>query len=215
MSWRYRMFRRLLTPVSEHFRASRMKLFVETFRPLSHQRVLDVGGQPGIWRHVPVPLHVTLLNLPGVADAIPASHHTFRQVTGDACECLPFQEDEFDFIYSNSVLEHVGEHQRQQMFAAQIRRFQANYWVQTPAKWFPFEAHTGMPFWWFYPGGIRRWFINRWQERLPAWSSMIAHTTVISLDQIKRLFPDARYYVERFAGFPKSYIAFRVANNTF
>jgi hypothetical protein len=68
MSFRYirfDLFQSLLGPYSQRTRRSRMALFARLMRLTSGQRVLDLGGQPGIWHYVSQPLDITILNLPG------------------------------------------------------------------------------------------------------------------------------------------------------
>jgi hypothetical protein len=114
-----------------------------------------------------------------------------------------------DFVFSNSVIEHVGGAERRAQFAREVRRIGRSYWVQTPSIWFPIEAHSGMPLWWCYPKGMRNWILRRWREKLPAWTDMIEGTTVVKRAELQRLFPDAKIKVERVLGVPKSYIAFK------
>ena len=114
-----------------------------------------------------------------------------------------------DFVFSNSVIEHVGGAARRAQFAREVRRIGRSYWVQTPSIWFPIEAHSGMPLWWCYPQGMRNWILRRWREKLPAWTEMIEGTTVVKRAELQKLFPDAEIKVERVFGIPKSYIAFK------
>ena len=80
--------------------------------------------------------------------------------------------------------------------------------VQTPSKWFPVEAHTAMPFWWFYPAAMRRMFLRQWRKKLPLWSDAMAATRVLTRERLLALFPEARMYVEWVGGIPKSYAAY-------
>ena len=121
-----------------------------------------------------------------------------------------FSRGEFDLVYSNSVIEHVGPEHRQDSFAAEVKRLSARYWVQTPSKWFPFEAHCGMPLWWFYPEPVRRGMIERWRAKLPEWTEMVDGTRVLTLDRLKGLFPGASVYTEWMLGFPKSHTMYSV-----
>lgn len=184
-----------------------MRRFESMIRLRPMDRVLDLGGHPDIWRFVDIPLNITILNLPGsLVDRQVGPHH-FTFVEGDACNVLGFDQMDFDVIYSNSVIEHVGPIERQLVFAKQVKKFKAKYWVQTPSKWFPIEAHCGMPFWWWYPESLRNWFISRWREKLPAWTQMVEDTRVLEKRDIQRMFPNAKIYTERLLGMPKSYTA--------
>ena len=119
-----------------------------------------------------------------------------------------YHDGEFEIVFSNSVIEHVGSDDRQRAFASEVRRVGRKFWVQTPSKWFPIEAHCGMPFWWFYPEYLRRAFLRRWRKKLPAWTEMIENTRVLTRRQLIDLFPEAKIKVERFAGLSKSYVVY-------
>jgi hypothetical protein len=174
--------------------------------------ILDLGGQPMIWDSVPHLLHLTILNLPGIAMRQKKSHHQIEYVEGDACEVVQFKGRSFDLIFSNSVIEHVGPAEKQAAFAREVRRLGRSYWVQTPSKWFPIEAHCGMPFWWFYPPSLRSYFIRRWRIKLPDWTEMVEGARVLTKSELRTLFPEATIVVETMLGFPKSYIAYFLGN---
>lgn len=172
--------------------------------------VLDLGGQPMIWDDVSVRLDITILNLPGIAQSHYVSKHTIRYVEGDACSVTGFPDRKFDLVFSNSVIEHVGDKRKQLAFSKEVRRLGRSFWVQTPSRWFPVEAHCGMPFWWFYPDRLRRYLIDRWRAKVPAWTEMVAETTVIDRRDLENFFPEATIWTEQAFGLPKSYAAYHV-----
>jgi len=200
-------FQWLLAPVSRRSRRKRMKRFVEIMGVKAHDRILDLGGHPEIWSFVDIPLDITILNLPGAILARGSALHRIAYVEGDACDVKGYARGDFDIVYSNSVIEHVGARTKQVDFATVVRRLSSRFWVQTPAKWFPIEAHCGMPFWWFYPAAVRKWMLRRWRQKLPAWTDMVEGTTVIEKTFLKQLFGNAHIYTERLIGIPKSYTA--------
>ncbi|MEM2045934.1 MAG: class I SAM-dependent methyltransferase, partial [Candidatus Bathyarchaeia archaeon] len=57
-------------------------------------------------------------------------------IIGDA-RCMPFKDKSFDVVFSNSVIEHVGNYDDQKMCAEEIRRVGKCYFVQTPNFYFP------------------------------------------------------------------------------
>jgi SAM-dependent methyltransferase len=187
-----------------------MRSFVVLMNPKAETSVLDLGGQPMIWDSVPMRLDLVILNKPGVAASNHPSHHRIRYEDGDACAVKGFDQRSFDCVFSNSVIEHVGPVNKQVEFAGEVRRFGKSYWVQTPSRWFPIEAHCGMPFWWFYPRWLRQYFIERWRIKLPAWTQMVEETTVLAKSDLRRLFPEATILIETSFGLPKSYIAYFV-----
>lgn len=185
-----------------------MREFRNRMRLNSRLRVLDLGGTPPVWRFVREPLNITIVNLPGETGAEMPSHHELRFVEGDACELSEFDDQSFDLVFSNSVIEHVGDEERQAAFAREVQRLGTTYWVQTPSMWFPIEAHTGMPLWWFYPEQARRYFITRWRRKLPEWADAMAATRVLTRERMLELFPHCTLYVESIGGIPKSYTAY-------
>ncbi len=59
---------------------------------------------------------------------------------------FPFDDDEFDWIFSNAVIEHVGNDEAQLMFINEMLRVAKNVFFTTPNKYFPIEAHTNILF---------------------------------------------------------------------
>lgn len=208
---RFRLFRSLMAPFQRWTRARRMRLFLQLVRPESGASVLDLGGQPETWGHEALPaLDITVLNLPGVVEQPPTTRQRLRLIEGDGCR-VEMRDRSFAVVYSNSVIEHVGDAVKRAEFAREVSRLGGAYWVQTPSIWFPIEPHCGMPFWWFYPPSLRRAILTRWRRKLPAWTDMVEGATVVSKAELRRLFPDAQILTERVLGIPKSYIAVRAA----
>lgn len=217
---RIKIFYRLLPSISAYFRRRRMAHFLRIMKPKPGTRVLDLGGAPPIWEHIDVPLQITLLNLGGIVEnsefkslAGPRlKHHSFEILEGDACNVKQFGDHSFDLVFSNSVIEHVGPPDRQADFAREVRRLGKAYWVQTPSKWFPIEAHSGLLFYWFYPKWLHGAIFESWRRRLPSWwIDYIGSTRVLSRRRLAELFPGATTHVEFFLGFPKSYVRYRIA----
>lgn len=204
---RVRIFSACLRPFSKRTRQNRMALFVKVMKPDSDMKILDLGGQPEIWDFVDTPLDITCLNLPGISTKEHRSHHRITYVEGDACNMPYFEPGDFDLIFSNSVIEHVGDHERRQQFCREILRLSKTYWIQTPSKWFPIEAHCGMPFWWFYPQVLRAYFLRRWEKKLPDWTEMVAGTSIISASELRNSLPGCTIHHEWF-WVPKSLVAY-------
>ncbi len=208
------IFYRFLRPFSAMTRSRRMQTYVERMGIREGMSILDLGGQPMIWSTVSPTLNLTILNLPGIAERGEYSHHNIGYVTGDACAMPQYAAGSFDSVFSNSVIEHVGDLGKQAAFASEVRRLGNSYWVQTPSKWFPVEAHNGMPFWWFYPESMRTYLIAKWREKLPEWTEMVEGTRVLTKAQMQSYFPEATILVEKRFGIPKSYIAYYTGPST-
>jgi ubiquinone/menaquinone biosynthesis C-methylase UbiE len=205
----------LLSPISRHFRARRMATFLREINPAAETRILDVGGTPATWSDLPVRLRVVILNMPRESDAFDG----MLCVGGDGC-ALPFRDQSFDIVFSNSVIEHVGSWEKQQRFAAEVARVGRRYWVQTPNRYFPVETHLLTPF--------LHWLPRSWQAkiapRFTVWSMLtsvdreqrdwyVRHflhdIRLLDARQMAQLFPGARMIRERACGLVKSLIAVR------
>jgi Methyltransferase domain len=203
---RLRMFFRYKQPFSDWSRARRMRMFSDLMELKEYCSIIDLGGSPATWSSVQTPLEITILNLPGRTAKLPVSRQITKYIEGDACN-VHLPDRSFDLVFSNSVIEHVGDKSKQVQFASEARRLGRSYWIQTPSKWFPIEAHCGMLFWWFYPAVLRRFFIHRWRKILPDWTEMVEGSAVLSKRDMRRLFPEAAILTERVLGISKSYIA--------
>lgn len=202
--------RRLRQPFAQRARRKRMQQFLTRMDIRGGERVIDLGGVPEFWDDCPLPLDITIVNIPGFnPPEPPPSHHTITLLIGDATDMAEMADQSFDLAFSNSVIEHVGDPSKQQAMAQEVQRLAPAYWVQTPSIWFPIEAHTMMPFWWFYPPVLKAWLMRRWRKKLPNWSVMIETTTVLLRSTMCRFFPDGTVWTERVAGIPKSYILYK------
>ena len=66
-------------------------------------------------------------------------------VQGDRSGRLPFSDNEFDVVFCNAVIEHVGGNAAQAGFLREIFRVSKRCFVSTPNRWFPIEMHTVLP----------------------------------------------------------------------
>lgn len=195
-------------------RRKRMLEFMRRLSPKPGARILDLGGSPEIWRLTEARFEVTLVNLPGgmeqLAGARPETRGDHTIVWADACDLRDiFDDQSFDIVFSNSVIEHVGDAERRRAFAREVRRLAPAYWVQTPSPRFPIEPHTGVPFFFQLPPQVREHLMERWREALPAWAEMIDETTVLSEAEMRELFPDGEVFLERAFGLEKSISLYR------
>jgi hypothetical protein len=178
--------------------------------------VLDLGGTQAYWQNMlsaaPLlaKLHVTLLNLQPQAVSLP----NFVSLVGDARALPQFAERQFDLVFSNSTLEHVGSFDDQAHMAAEVQRLGQAYYVQTPNRYFPLEPHFLFPFFQFLPLGLRVGLVRRfrlgWFPKLPDPQEALAAVASIRLltkAELQTLFPTAALAEEKFLGLTKSFIA--------
>ena len=207
--------------VSPYFRRRRFQKFLDTFSPTQSMRILDVGGLPRGWQGVPIQSEITILNIEPLCDYegsfLQANHIS---VVGDGTR-LPFADQSFDLVFSNSVIEHLGTWERQRAFAAEARRVGRGYWIQTPGREFPVEPH--------YFGPFVHWFSKPIQKRLlrnfTLWGllgrptdkildAVLAELRLLSFGEFRDLFQGGQIWVERVLGLPKSYTAYTLPPDT-
>lgn len=206
---------RVLRRLSARARARRWAEFTRRFPDLASMRVLDLGGTVQSWVRAPArPKHVVILNLDG-RNGGEADWYVTR--TGDACEPPPdLLQEEFDLVFSNSLLEHVGGHARRKQLADVIRLVAPHHWVQTPYRYFPVEPHWLVPGMQFLPV-MAQAAISRRMSFGPANSTMpherildeCSYVDLIGLTQLRTYFPDSSIWCERAAGLVKSIVAYR------
>jgi ubiquinone/menaquinone biosynthesis C-methylase UbiE len=203
-------------PLLRHFRKKRMAKFYRALSITPQTKILDVGGNPFIWQiaaeeGLPQIDHITVLNLYEEDTARLPSN--VRWVVGDGCK-LPFEDGEFDVVFSNSVIEHLGDHDSQVAFAKEISRVGKSYWVQTPNPRFFVEPHYLSPFVHWLPVNVRR----KVARHATAWG-LLTHPSKQEIDErlkeirliapkeFRSMFPSAEIINERFIGMPKSLVA--------
>ena len=63
----------------------------------------------------------------------------------------------FDIVHSNAVIEHVGDFEQQKKFLQECMRIsKKSIFITTPYRYFPIEMHTKLPFLHFLPKNIFR-----------------------------------------------------------
>ena len=180
-------------------------------------RILDIGGTPAYWGVLGRELdwgriRVVVANLGATPSGLPG----LECVTGDARQLDQFSDLSFDFVHSNSVIEHVGRWSDMEAMAKEVRRLAPRYLVQTPYFWFPIEPHARFPFFHWMPESWRyRILMTRtcgfWgrQPDLGRAVAAIQSANILDMQQMRYLFPDAKMIFERYYGFPKSIMAIR------
>ncbi len=211
---------RIYAQIFKIWRRKRLRWFASLIQPKVSDIVLDVGGLPETWTCVPqTTARIDCINVyPVDWDHSKSPEHRITYGVGDGC-ALDYEDQAYDILFSNSVIEHVGDWNRQRVFAHEARRVGKKLWIQTPALECPIEPHFLAPFVHWLPVFIRR-RILRW---LTPWGWLekpdqakidqtIAFTRLLSKRQMKQLFPDCKIKTERLLGiFPKSYIAYRTS----
>lgn len=187
---------RLASPLAARARARRHAAFFGLTGLRGGMRVLDVGcGTLGL-RALEPELEIT-----GV-DLAPRPSYPGPFLQADVTEGLPYEDGAFDLVYSSSVVEHVPP-PRRAAFAAEVNRVGRGVYVQTPARGFPLEPHSLLPFAHWLPTAVRKpyWRLGaqgNWED-----------IHLLGRREMRELFPGADVHAERFGPLAKSWIAIR------
>ena len=100
-----------------------------------------MGGEPEFWKTVNSGYELHCINLDKIEFNADDYQVNLRTSAGDCCELTEEEDDSYDLVYSNSVIEHVGDFERQKQFADNALRLGQKLWVQSPAKCFQIEPH--------------------------------------------------------------------------
>lgn len=201
-------------PISTRFRKKRFAQILEQDLDILSKRILDVGGSVHFWQKAGVDIachEITLLNIAEDAQAadICGELGTASVVIYDG-HTIPWPDQSFDWVISNSVIEHIAPEGRDR-FCSEIRRTGAKYLVQTPAYLFPVEPHFVMPFLHWLPRSLGRrvagfglWGLLHKRSRADI-DAYFDEVQLLTLKEFRSFFPEADLTIERFAGIPKSY----------
>lgn len=142
---------KLTRPYTEKSRAKRHELFLNLVKTGAQDAILDIGvtnsafpGANYLESHYQFPENITALGNEKLVE-FKKAFPKIKTVQGDGRR-LPFSDNEFDIVYSNAVLEHVGDYEKQKMFIAESFRVAKRItYITTPNKFFLIDSHTLIP----------------------------------------------------------------------
>jgi len=181
-------------------------------RPLS---ILDIGGTQIFWERMNFTeepdVKIVLLNL----FKVETTYKNLISVQGDARRIDAFTDQEFDVVFSNSVIEHVGGYYQQCQMAKEVKRVGKRYFIQTPNRFFPIEPHFLLPFFQFFPSGLKIFLVRHfdigWYRRTSdkqKAAQLVNSIRLLTEKELKKLFPGANIYKEKLFGLTKSLIVY-------
>lgn len=212
MDWREATY-----SVMAYFRRRRLAELLRIYPDIENYAVLDVGGRPFIWNLLKeyydvAPKSLVLLNTPS-EELLPESEDYTIKIA-DGCN-LPYPDNSFDLVFSNSVIEHVGNTDDMAKFSRECERVGDHIYIQTPNRWFPVDAHLGVAFIHWLPRPLYKklsfislrypFTINNPVEK-KNFDLEFETTRLLTLGQLRRLFPEKRIVPEKFLGLVKSYV---------
>tara|TARA_R110002050_G_scaffold72996_3_gene157212 strand:+ start:238 stop:903 length:666 start_codon:yes stop_codon:yes gene_type:complete len=205
--------------LANRFRNKRFAFFEEQLKKLEGNQtitILDVGGTESFWVNRGYDkkpnVQITLLNLTKFDTHYP----NMISVKGDACNLSEFKDNEFDLVFSNSVIEHLYTPENQIRMAEEVQRVGKNFYIQTPYKYFFVEPHYLLPYFQFLPKKAKVFILSK--TKLSRGTKISTDEAKDQADQIilvskkkmKELFPNSEIYKEKFLGMTKSITAFLI-----
>lgn len=213
--------------ISNYFRKKRVSsliVFIKTQFTGETISILDLGGTSHFWnifspefKNLNKKFEITIFNVSGFSDpsiADDGSQIQYFRSYGDARELTGYADRQFDLVFSNSVIEHVGTFEDQKKMADEIRRVGHFHFIQTPDPRFPIEPHFHFPFWVYLPESLKIWLLTHfslgWYPKFESDTEALTEIRAINLIPLQKfriLFPDSEIKFERIFGFSKSFIA--------
>ena len=204
------------------FRAKRinilMSLIAAVYKEHNRVEIIDIGGTISYWKLISEDylnknnVSITIVNLESAC--IPLAQERFKFIAADGCDLSLFENNAFNIVHSNSVIEHVGDWSRIVLFAKEVSRLAPKYFVQTPNYWFPIEPHFITPFFHWLPEPARIWLTMHFnlghKEKADSVDSAVRTVESVRLlnkRMLEELFKDARIRTEKYCFLSKSFIA--------
>ena len=196
-----------------------MKLIDDVVAEKKSCRVIDLGGTPDYWQNFSAfqnrpEISVLVVN----KDAYVSHDPRITCVVGDATDLSMYDNNAFDLVHSNSVIEHVGSWQNMQRMANEARRLAPVYYVQAPNYGFPYEFHTCMIGFHWLPKPVRRLLMRNFAcghypraRNATEAAAYVEDANSMTGRQMRALFSDAEIRREKFFGLTKSWMAIREA----
>jgi SAM-dependent methyltransferase len=204
----------VVNALSRRTRARRWAVLRRRIDWESVHTVLDLGGSVQFWLASDVGgrrLDVTCLNIDGEETEQHRGQTTVRLKRGDATAPSVDLRD-FDLVFSNSVIEHVGDRDAVERMA-RVLRAGRQYFLQTPNRYFPVEPHFLVPFQAVLPRPLKVAIARVWDRGPRRRTRAQAEARVASIRLLRRrdledLFPNAVIEPERTFGVAKSFMVF-------
>lgn len=204
------------------FREKRFRYFQSIIQPIIEEKrksgtlplnILDVGGTESYWvnmsYHLKPEINIKLVNLV----TFPTNYSNISSVKGDATNLKDYEDNEYDIVFSNSVIEHLYNFEAQQKMSAEVQRVGKKHFIQTPNKHFFIEAHYILPFFQYLPKKaqypiLTKTLLSRgrkWDKTFAA--QYVDEIRLLSISEMRTIFPNSCIYKEKFLGMTKSITA--------
>lgn len=220
---------KIFRPYSLRYEKSRNKIIKENIDLTPNAKILDLGGNTGNRMKSLFPDRnegVYIADISEKALDIAKNQNGYKTILLDESGKIPFDDKYFDFVFCNSVIEHVTVDKnqvynitsnkifkeqsflRQRKFANEIRRVSKRYFVQTPYKHFIIESHLWFPsIYLYFPRKVQIKlirFLNKYWVK-----SSSPDFSLFTYNDFKELFPEGNVIREKTFFLTKSLITIK------
>lgn len=137
--------------ISGNNRKRKYRLFLEQLNPSETDLILDVGFcnveysevDNFLEKNYPYPHNITALGIDN-DDLFHSRYPCVKTFSYDG-KIFPFENQTFNIGWSNAVIEHVGDEERQILYLKELVRTCKKVYFTTPNRYFPIELHTRLP----------------------------------------------------------------------
>ena len=157
--------RRLKQILSDRNRKKKFELAQSLIKP--NDTIIDIGVDPWLggntnyfekWFNLPNQL--TCLGVNSDFSQFRQEFPNFKLIEFNGTD-FPMFERKFDFAFSNAVIEHVGDKDKQVLWLTEVAKICNTLLITTPNRWLPFETHSMTFFFHWFPEKVRNFFYRK------------------------------------------------------
>ena len=146
-------FNRHFSSLGSKVRKSIYRQFLALTQITENESVLDVGVSTELTledvnffeKYYPHKNRIAAVGLSPTSE-LESVYPGLRYFCADA-KGMPFDDGEYDYVFSSAVIEHVGSRHEQTRFLKELYRVsRKGVFISTPNRWFPVEFHVVLPF---------------------------------------------------------------------
>jgi predicted TPR repeat methyltransferase len=224
------MIKQLFKKYHEKWAIEKFNFFLSKLTPAKGETILDLGGGDGSYMDrfssslKDYKIVISDIDEGSLQRARAKGYYT--TILDASSNKLPYKDKEIDIIFCNSVIEHItipkdqlwsarsyssgfakDAFEIQKKFASEIMLSAKKYYVQTPHRHFPIEAHSWFPVISYLNRKTQLTVLKQlnkfWVKKTqPDWN-------LLTEKDMKILFPDAEIIVKKKLGMKKEIIAIK------
>ncbi len=146
------LIERIAGSISAKSRTKKWLQFIEWAKTTPTTTILDIGVNTHEYsendnlleRLYSYPENITAVGIEENWSEFNTRYPAVKTLTADGTK-LSFPDNTFDITYSNAVIEHVGNQEKQLAFLKEMYRVGKRGYCTTPNRFFPIEVHTRIP----------------------------------------------------------------------